>query len=393
MIPILYILDLQGSSIEIEHLTIPAHEKVFIDSIIRNTSNAAVSNVNDSDDDSDPEDDSPDNESGDDVDFESDASSENHSDDSEHAREHIQEFDHLEISCAKEFLDHDQDTMETTQIGPVDMEISSSESIGTIECNVPVIMPENADLVEGSNPLIRLLPAGYENERAEGVQDQLSLVNETKCMCSIERIRELFSFCKDIDCRMPLVEVKETFVGSVLEIRWKCLAGHVGEWQSSKRVGSLYVNNIQTAAALLFTGNNFTKLSLFSKCLSLAFFSPQAFYQYQRKYLVPSVHLWWNDMQERMFSAIATKPVVVAGDGQMDSPGFSAKNCTCTLMHADLDYVLHVELVDVRHSQLKSSVMEKVGCERALDSLMNKLVVEELVTDASSQLIKMLGEY
>ena len=188
MIPILYILDLRGSSIEIEHLTIPAHEKVFIDSIIRNISIAAVSNVNDSDDDSDPEDDSPDNESGDDVDFESDASSENHSYDSEHARQHIQEFDHLEIYCAQEFLDHDQDTMETTQIGPVDMEISSSESIGTIECNVPVIMPENADLVEGSNPLIRLLPAGYENERAEGVQDQLSLVNEMKCLCSIERI-------------------------------------------------------------------------------------------------------------------------------------------------------------------------------------------------------------
>ena len=336
MIPILYILDLQGSSIEIKHLTIPAHEKVFIDSIIRNTSIAAVSNVNDSD----PEDDSPDNESGDDVDFESDASSENHCDDSEHARQHIQEFDHLEISCAKEFLDHNQDTMETTQIGPVDMEISSSESIGTIECNVPVIMPENADLVEGSNPLIRLLPAGYENERAEGVQDQLSLVNETKCMCSIKRIRELFSFCKDIDCRMPLVKVKETFVGSVLEIRWKYLADHVGEWQSSKRVGSLYVNNIQTAAALLFTGNNFTKLSLFSKCLSLVFFSPQGFYQCQRKYLVPSVHLWWNDMH-----------VVVAGNGQMDSPGFSAKNCTYTLMHADLNYVLHVEFVDVRHSQ------------------------------------------
>ena len=62
-------------------------------------------------------------------------------------------------------------------------------------------------------------------------------------------------------------------------------------------------------------------------------------------------------------------------------------------MHADLDYILHVEMVDVRHSQLKSAIMEKVGCERALDLLMKKLSVEELVTDASSQLIKMLGEY
>jgi hypothetical protein len=75
----------------------------------------------------------------------------------------------------------------------------------------------------------------------------------------------------------------------------------------------------------------------------------------------------------------------------MDSPGFSAKKCVYTLMHEELDYVLHVEVVDVRHAQLKSVVMEKVGCEWAMDFLMQKLSVQELVTDASSQLIKMLG--
>ena len=98
-------------------------------------------------------------------------------------------------------------------------------------------------------------------------------------------------------------------------------------------------------------------------------------------------------MQDNIFTSLGSKPVVVAGDGQMDSPGFCAKNCTYTLMHADLDYILHVEMVDVRHSQLKCATMEKVGCERALDFLMRKLTVEELATDASSQLIKMLGKY
>ena len=60
-------------------------------------------------------------------------------------------------------------------------------------------------------------------------------------------------------------------------------------------------------------------------------------------------------------------------------------------MNAEQDYVLHVEVVDVRHSQHKSSVMEKVGCQRALDSLMENVTVVELVTDASSQIIKLLG--
>jgi hypothetical protein len=35
--------------------------------------------------------------------------------------------------------------------------------------------------------------------------------------------------------------------------------------------------------------------------------------------------------------------------------------------------------------------MERVGCERAMYFLMQKLKVDELVTDASSQFIKLLG--
>jgi hypothetical protein len=350
----------------------------------------------DSDDESEKEDslhdDDSADESGDDVHCESDADDvSSHDGDSDRDPSYyvFPDFDRLDISCSKDSLDHEQGAIDTTQIGPIDMEISSTiDDLGSIECNVPVLQPE---LVEGNSPSIRLLPSGYENEKAVNLKEELSLVNETKFICSMSSIRELFSFCMDVDCQMPLVEVKETFVGCVLEIRWKCQAGHCGEWQSSKMVKKLYVNNILTAASLLFTGNNFTKLSLFSKCLSLAFFSSSTFHQYQRKYLAPIIHTWWKDMQEQMFSTLGDQSVVVAGDGQMDSPGFCAKNCVYTLMHEDLNYVLHIELVDVRHSQLKSAVMERVGCERALDFLMQKLKVDELVTDASSQLIKLLG--
>ena len=61
------------------------------------------------------------------------------------------------------------------------------------------------------------------------------------------------------------------------------------------------------------------------------------------------------------------------------------------LINVNIIYVLHIKLVDIWHSQLKSAVMERVGCERALDFLMQKLKVDELVTDASSQLIKFVG--
>ena len=99
---------------------------------------------------------------------------------------------------------------------------------------------------------------------------------------------------------------------------------------------------------------------------------------------------WKSDGDVKLVTMASGSPeCVVAGDGQIDSPGHSAKYCTYTEIHAELDY----EVVDVRHSQLKSPVMEKLGCQRARDFLANKVNVAELVTNSSSQIIKMLGNY
>lgn len=237
-----YVLDLTQSSIIVERASIPVHEKVFIDSVIRNTSMAMQSHPVDSDDESEKEDsrdhDDSADESGDDVHCESDADDiSSHDGDSDWDPLYYDDFDQFEISCYKDTLDHERGATDTTQIGPIDMEISGSiDDLGSIECNVPVLQPE---LVEGNNPSIRLLPSGYENQKAVNLKDELSLVNETKFICGMSSIRELFYFCMDVDCRMPLVEVHETFVGCVLEIRWKCQAGHCGEWQSSKMVKKL----------------------------------------------------------------------------------------------------------------------------------------------------------
>ena len=73
--------------------------------------------------------------------------------------------------------------------------------------------------MEVQNPSIRLLSSGNENQKAVNLKDELSLVNETKFICGMSSIWELFSFCMDVDYQMPLVEVHETFVGCVLNIR------------------------------------------------------------------------------------------------------------------------------------------------------------------------------
>ncbi|CAB4019258.1 Hypothetical predicted protein [Paramuricea clavata] len=166
------------STLVIEHLTLPTHNRVFIDSVIRNTSITMQSlHLQDDSDDESVFDESAD-ESGDDVYCESDVSSTSSYDDDDDDNIHQAcylppEFDQLNISCDKDFLDHENDGIDSTLIEPVDMDTSSTEGLGSIECNIPSMSYEQPDLVEGNDPLTRLLPAGYENCKVADIEEEL----------------------------------------------------------------------------------------------------------------------------------------------------------------------------------------------------------------------------
>ena len=46
----------------------------------------------------------------------------------------------------------------------------------------------------------------------------------------------------------------------------------------------------------------------------------------QRLYLFPAVEEWWGWMREELIKEFVGEKIVVGGDGQRYSPGFSAKN-------------------------------------------------------------------
>lgn len=53
------------------------------------------------------------------------------------------------------------------------------------------------------------------------------------------------------------------------------------------------------AAAVLVTGNNFEKVSLFAKCLKLDFVSQSTFTRIQTHYVIPSDKELWGVMKEK----------------------------------------------------------------------------------------------
>ena len=83
--------------------------------------------------------------------------------------------------------------------------------------------------------------------------------------------------------------------------------------------------------------------------------------------------------------------VVVSGDGRCDSPGKSAKFCTYTLMEKSTNAIIHSETVDKREVHKKSPNMEREAVVRSLDHLKEKIRINEITTDCSTSVTKMLG--
>ena len=84
--------------------------------------------------------------------------------------------------------------------------------------------------------------------------------------------------------------------------------------------------------------------------------------------------------------------MIVMGDGQCHSPGFTAKNLCYFLMEMTTGYIIDLEVLDNREVQLKSVNMEKKALEKILHRIKGVLNVVEVVTDASSSIKKMMSK-
>ena len=96
-------------------------------------------------------------------------------------------------------------------------------------------------------------------------------------------------------------------------------------------------------------------------------------------------------MRKELWAQFASEELVVCGDGQCDSPGFSAKNLCYYVMEMTTGYVIEMEVLDKRHVGLKSSTMEKRALNNCLQRLQTVLNVLEVCTDASSSIKKLVG--
>ena len=84
------------------------------------------------------------------------------------------------------------------------------------------------------------------------------------------------------------------------------------------------------SAAILFSGNNFSKIRLFAKFLNLHLVGTTSFNLIQRTYLVPAVDEMWAEKQTSVLAEFDGQDVVILGMLFFSSPlkiSYCSKMC------------------------------------------------------------------
>ena len=170
--------------------------------------------------------------------------------------------------------------------------------------------------------------------------------------------------------------------GSAFSLHLTCLAhGHDFCWSSQPTLGRMPIGNLLISASILFSGQTWTHVSSFAGFLGLEFISNTTFAEHQSGYLFPVVHKSWEFEKQALLSSLEGKELRLGGDGRCDSPGYSAKYCTYSMMDLDSEKIVDFEVVQV--TQATSSVaMEKKGFQMVTDRLKNNdLKIKTICTD------------
>ncbi|CAM4661702.1 unnamed protein product [Leuciscus chuanchicus] len=115
----------------------------------------------------------------------------------------------------------------------------------------------------------------------------------------------------------------------------------------------------------------------------------------QSSYLIPAIDEIFKEQQSAILDTLKAgtterNEIHLSGDGRSDSPGYSAKYTTYSLMDDITDKVVHFELVQVTESS-SSVAMESTGFRRALNKILDDNIgVSVVTTDRSPSIRKIM---
>ena len=182
-------------------------------------------------------------------------------------------------------------------------------------------------------------------------------------------------------------------------MKWSCLSGHTGRWVSSEVISTrhhtpVYLNNILLTSSVVVTGNNWLKCHNLFQAINLAIPERNLFQTNQSLFVSPEIKSFWTDMTMELRKILKLyRELRFCGDGRSDSPGDSpAQYCTYVFMEHFSKLLVDLEVLDCRETSGISTRMEKEGLVRLLLRLKGQFDLTEIITDASTTVIKAISD-
>jgi hypothetical protein len=143
-----------------------------------------------------------------------------------------------------------------------------------------------------------------------------------------------------------------------------CQNNHSLTWKSQSTENYYSSGNVQLSAAMYLCGLNFSKFETLCKTAGIQLFSNHTYYRIIKNLAIPCIKHTWNVQRNALLTNIkSSNTCAVAGDGQFDSPGFSAKYVTYSLMDLETDKIL--DFIVLQRGQVDGE-LEKQACDRLL---------------------------
>ena len=157
-------------------------------------------------------------------------------------------------------------------------------------------------------------------------------------------------FC--FNCKQEKPGVRILRNGSMATVEQIC--NHCGSdrkftWRSQPFVfGKFPAGNLMMSFGILTSGVNISQAFLAFRHMGLCAISPRTYFDYQKRFLFPSLLVHWEKYQARMYEAAKSiKNLQWSGDGRFDSMGHNAKYGVYTMFCNSISKLVHFELLQV----------------------------------------------
>ena len=222
----------------------------------------------------------------------------------------ISSFDEAEYAeKSVQFDGHDNECMTidpAATVHPSDI-VASASMEKPDEC--PLFVPESQEFASESDIDVEDSDSDFEamddsssqdSDTSDETDEGNELVKEKKYLVFESELFKLFTNCPK--CSSPIINMEKHKLGSMLSVKYSCLNGHILKWNSQPLINAMPGGNLLLSAAILFSGNTYTKISSFSSFCGMLLMSETKYYNIQKTFLWPTVNKAWNTHQKTVLN-------------------------------------------------------------------------------------------